>query len=306
MSLPAGLSVSQSNVFNVAVNVKLVPLFQDKDLEAYFSTFEHTAMILEWPQDKWTILLSTALKGKAQVAYANVEPVDKYDYELVIEAILKASELVPEAYRQNFRSHAKSDSQTWTEYLKDKERLFDTWTKSRNTVSLADIKNLILLEEFRNHVAKLLRLHLDDLDVTDAKQAAKRADDYTVAHKLQGNQREGQSPKSVNSTGKKEGQSDTRGYVARGNLQGQETASTDHTVKGVKWCFIHMSKTHNTQGCRLYPKVQGWKAQEIGKPVSVITRKVPSAQKEKEKAQSQSHSSGNHKLPVSLVIDRPV
>ena len=70
-------------MFNVAANVKLVPLFQDKDLEAYFSTFEHTAMTLEWPQDKWTILLSTALKGKAQVAYANVEPVDKYNYTFI-------------------------------------------------------------------------------------------------------------------------------------------------------------------------------------------------------------------------------
>ena len=166
MSLLAGLSVSQSYVFNVAADVKLVPLFQDKDMEAYFSTFEHTAMILDWPQGKWTILRSTALKGKAQVAYANVELVDKYNYELVKEAILKAYELVPEAYRQNFRSHAKSDSQTWTEYLKHKERSFDRWKKSRNTVSLADMKNLILLEEFRNHVPKLVRLHLDDLDVT--------------------------------------------------------------------------------------------------------------------------------------------
>ena len=77
--------------------------------------------------------------------------------------------------------------------------MFDRWTKSRNIVSLADMKNLILLEEFRNHVPKVVRLHLDDLDVTDAKQAAKRADDYTVAHKLQGDQREWQSPKSVNS-----------------------------------------------------------------------------------------------------------
>ena len=42
MSLPTGLSMSKSIVFNVAANVKLVPLFQDKDWEAYFSMFEHT------------------------------------------------------------------------------------------------------------------------------------------------------------------------------------------------------------------------------------------------------------------------
>ena len=49
-------------------------------------------MTLGWPQDKWTILLSIVLKG--QIAHANMEPVDKYNYELVKEAILKLYELV--------------------------------------------------------------------------------------------------------------------------------------------------------------------------------------------------------------------
>ena len=37
--------------FNVAAHIKLVPHFQDKDLEAYFATFQHNAQSLGWPDD---------------------------------------------------------------------------------------------------------------------------------------------------------------------------------------------------------------------------------------------------------------
>ena len=123
------------------------------------------------------LLLSTSLKGKAQVAYANMETADRCDYERVKAAILKAYELVPEAYRQNFRIQKKSDDQTWVEYLKDKERLFDRWARSGNVETVSDTKNLILLEEFRNHVPKAIKIHLDDQEIVDAKQAARKADD---------------------------------------------------------------------------------------------------------------------------------
>ena len=102
------------------------------------------------------------LKGKAQVVYANMETADRCDYEQIKAAILKAYELVPEAYRQNVRTQEKSDDQTWVEYLKDKERLFHRWARSRNVETVSDMNNLILLEEFRNHVLKAIKIHLDD------------------------------------------------------------------------------------------------------------------------------------------------
>ena len=45
----------------------------NKDLDAYFTSFEHTAMKLECPKDKWTVVPSTVLTGKAQVAYGNMD-----------------------------------------------------------------------------------------------------------------------------------------------------------------------------------------------------------------------------------------
>lgn len=120
----------QEQGFDASRHTRLVPPFQEKDLDAYFDTFEHVANTLKWPTDQWTILLSTVLKNKAQTVYANMDTIDGYNYERVKLYILKAYELVPEAYRRSFRSLKKQDSQTYVEYVRNKERLFEKWCKS--------------------------------------------------------------------------------------------------------------------------------------------------------------------------------
>ena len=48
-------------------------------------------------------------------------------YDTVKELILKAYELVPEAYRQTFRNCKKENEQTHVEFARTKEKLFDRW-----------------------------------------------------------------------------------------------------------------------------------------------------------------------------------
>ncbi len=50
---------------------------------------------------------------------------DSLKYDAVKAAILRAYELVQEAYRQRFRSHKKSFSQTFVEFAREKGVLFD-------------------------------------------------------------------------------------------------------------------------------------------------------------------------------------
>ena len=59
---------------------------------------------LRWPRDQWPLLLHSVLKGKAQEAYTALPIFECVDY-----AILKAYELVPEAYRQKFRENKKGN-----------------------------------------------------------------------------------------------------------------------------------------------------------------------------------------------------
>ena len=78
------------------------------------------------------MLLQSVLIGKAQEIYSAL-PVDQSAwYTVVKEAILKSYKLVPEAYGQRFRNTAKDGKQTFIEFARDKECLFDIWCASQN------------------------------------------------------------------------------------------------------------------------------------------------------------------------------
>lgn len=64
------------------------------------------------------------LKGKAQRAYISLSNEQCSDYEFVKDVILKAYELLPEAYRGKFRNTCKWREQTYVEYASVLKRLF--------------------------------------------------------------------------------------------------------------------------------------------------------------------------------------
>ncbi|VDI78699.1 Hypothetical predicted protein [Mytilus galloprovincialis] len=106
------------------------------------------------------------------------------DYDTVKREVLKAYELVPEAYRQKFRSYKKFDSQTYVEFAREKEDLFDKWLTSKKTDNNFDnLRQLILLEEFKLCVHLDLKTHLDDKTVESIHDAAVISDNYTLSHK---------------------------------------------------------------------------------------------------------------------------
>ena len=88
----------QDNRFDVARNIRLVPKFIEKSVDKYFLQFEKVAENLNWPRPTWTTLLQSVLTGKAADVYSAMNVQDSSDYEKVKTAILKAYELVPEAY----------------------------------------------------------------------------------------------------------------------------------------------------------------------------------------------------------------
>ena len=103
--------------FDISIQIRFIPPFQEKEVDKYFLHFEKIATSLAWPKDVWTLLLQSVLTGKAQEIYSalSVEQSSRYD-GVKSAIILKAYELVPEAYRQQFRSSQKQNSQTFTEF----------------------------------------------------------------------------------------------------------------------------------------------------------------------------------------------
>ena len=175
----------RASVFDPARNIRLVPPFQEKEVDKYFAHFEKVADSLNWPKESWVLLLQSVLVGKAQEIYGSLSVEQSSNYEHVKEAILKAYELVPEAYRQKFRNYLKYDSKTHVEFAREKENLFNRWCHSKEIgQDFKKLKQMVLLEEFKDKVRPDIRSHLDEQKVEELEKAAIMADDYALTHKM--------------------------------------------------------------------------------------------------------------------------
>ena len=126
-------STSARPGFDLAENIRLVPKFDEQDIETFFSTFEKYAHRLEWPTEYWTLMLQSVFVGKAQKVCSELSIEQSSDYEEVKALVLTAYniyELVPESYRQKFRNWKRKQGQTYVDYSKEKELWFDRWYRS--------------------------------------------------------------------------------------------------------------------------------------------------------------------------------
>ena len=171
--------------FDVTKHIRLVPPFQEKEVDKYFLHFEKVAENLKWPKEHWTLLLQSVVIGKAREIYTQLSLEQSSDYDKVKELILKAYELVPEAYRQKFRNCRKENDQTHVEFARTKEQLFDRWCSSKKIGSdYPKLRQLMLVEEFKRCINSDVKSFLDEKEVETLEKAARLADDYTLTHKV--------------------------------------------------------------------------------------------------------------------------
>ncbi|KAK3086277.1 hypothetical protein FSP39_016214 [Pinctada imbricata] len=170
--------------FDAAKNIRLVPKFQEKSVDKYFPHFEKIAANLKWPRDFWPTLLQSVLIGKAAEVYSALSIAESSDYDKVKDTILRAYQLVPEAYRQKFRKYKKFENQTYVEFAREKEDLFDQWFRSKKIPNSFDnLRQIILIEELKECVHQDLRTHLEDKNVKTLEEAAVLSDTYALTHK---------------------------------------------------------------------------------------------------------------------------
>ena len=180
----AGSPNSSVERFNLSAAIKMVPTFSEKEVVEFFLSFEKLARRLDWPRDKWTTIAQCRFIGKAQKVYSALSDEFSVDYDRVKAAILKAYELVPEAYRQKFRELKKNFNQTFVEFARDKERAFEDWCRSKEVDDYDKLRMLILSEEFKNCIPREIKVHLEDIKVDDLHESARLADEYSIAHKF--------------------------------------------------------------------------------------------------------------------------
>ena len=171
--------------FDVTKHIRLVPPFQEKEVDKYFLHFEKVAENLNWPKEHWTLLLQSVLIGRAREIYIQLGVEQSHHYETVKELILKGYELVPEAYRQKFRNCKKDSNQTHVEFARNKEQLFDRWCCSKKIDENYDkLRQLMLVEEFKRCIQSDVKTFLDEKQVETLEEAARLADDYYLTHKV--------------------------------------------------------------------------------------------------------------------------
>lgn len=115
----ASVSGSNDEGFAIFRNLRLVPKFNEKNPDTFFSLFERVADVRNWPESVCTLMLQHVLTGKAQEAYASLGSEDSKKYSEVKKAVLKAFELVPDAYRKRFQTWRKEEKQTHLEFACD-------------------------------------------------------------------------------------------------------------------------------------------------------------------------------------------
>uniref|UniRef100_A0A669CSJ4 CCHC-type domain-containing protein n=1 Tax=Oreochromis niloticus TaxID=8128 RepID=A0A669CSJ4_ORENI len=182
-SLPATAIQQAEAPFDVGKNIRLVPVFRDTEVDSYFESFERIATALHWPRDSWAILLHCKLVGKAQEVCSSLSAEDSLDYDKLKSAILLAYELVLEAYRQRFRGLKRGQGQSYRDFARKKSVLFDRWCVSSKATDLASMRQLMLVEEFKNCVSERIAVHLSEQKVSSLQQAATLADEFALIHK---------------------------------------------------------------------------------------------------------------------------
>lgn len=167
----------------MVANLRLVPRFNDCDPDAFFTLFKHVEHAKNWPDSDRVLMLQCVLTGRAQEAYSAICGEDGLDYKAVKAAVLKSYELVPEAYRQNFRNWVKGDKQTNVEFVCDLTCHFQSWCSATKVNSFVGLCELIILEQFKSAIPQSVSTYVNEQKPTTALKAAELADDFVLMHK---------------------------------------------------------------------------------------------------------------------------
>lgn len=182
----SGDQLVSSRALNIANMTKLLPRFNEKNLDVFFSLFESVADDRGWNDAERTLLLQSVLEGKAQEAFISLSAVDRKDYKIVKETVLKAYELVPEAYRRRFRGWRKGERQTHVEVARELMTHFNRWCASLGINSFESLCDLMILEQFKNIIPERIATYINEQKVKTATEAAVLADELVLIHKNSG------------------------------------------------------------------------------------------------------------------------
>lgn len=167
---------------NVTANLRLVPRFNERDPDTFFTLFERVSSARQWSDAEKILLLQCVLTGKAQESYTAVCAQENLTYATVKQTVLKAYQLTAEAYRQRFRQWMKADKQTHVEFVRDLMSHFQRWCVAVRVTTFEGLVELMVLEQFKNTLPGRVVTYLNEREPESVSRAAQLADDFVLTH----------------------------------------------------------------------------------------------------------------------------
>ena len=160
-------------------DVKVTKLTEEDDIEAYLTTFERLMQAYEIRRERWVYKLAPQLSGRAQQAYAAMNPEEAQEYGRLKEAILRRYDINEESYRQRVRLATRKQGETNRELAARLQDLTDKWMQGCNTME--EIKDRVVMEQRINTLPGQVRVWVKERKPTSSREAGQLADDYIQA-----------------------------------------------------------------------------------------------------------------------------
>ncbi|XP_040262454.1 uncharacterized protein LOC120978250, partial [Bufo bufo] len=151
---------------------------QREPLEATQEDFERQCNLHRIDRGEWVSILSGKLSGKASDAFRTVPEQEIHSYARVKEVLLARYAVTPESYRQKFRDSRKTTKDSYVEWACQLSLSASNWVNSSQATSAEDILQLMLLEQFYNHIQTDVKDWVRDRRPMTLPEAAKLADEY--------------------------------------------------------------------------------------------------------------------------------
>ena len=158
------------------MSVKLVPLTEKDDIEAYLVAFERIMVAHKIDKMRWPHHLVPQLTGRAQLAFAALPTENSDDYEAIKTAVLTRYDINEEAYRRRFRTTTRMEGETNRELA---VKMMDLQTKWLNECSMVEeVHEVVGIEQFLNTLKPEKRLWV--MEPKTCVKAGELADEYEL------------------------------------------------------------------------------------------------------------------------------
>ena len=152
--------------------VKLVPLSEKDNIEAYLVTFERIMEAHKVGKEQWAHYL----------AFAALPTADSRKYDSIKAAILKHYDINEEAYRCRFHTATRGAGETNREYAVKLMDLQRKWLKE-HTTTVGQMQEAVRLEQFLNSLPTEKRVWVYEKKPKTCVEAGELADEYEQVRK---------------------------------------------------------------------------------------------------------------------------